>query len=146
MKSKLIVILFTIILSVWTNIGIAQTTMPKGKAQLIEFTNETAKFTVPAGKTWYIINAFFDYKVDLKYNTSGEKISKDEDTQVFIKSINGKILTDLSINKLGPMFSGSLVLPENTIIEFIITSGSWIWGPIKQYNLNAYLNLIEVDN
>ena len=58
MKSKMTIFVVTLLLSTWSLTGNAQTTIPKGKAQIIEFNNSTAKFTVPAGKTWYIINLF----------------------------------------------------------------------------------------
>ncbi|MCX7728634.1 MAG: hypothetical protein N2203_04100 [Bacteroidia bacterium] len=61
MKLKLTIFIVTLFLSVWILSGNAQTTISKGKAQSIEFTNASAKFTVPDGKSWVIINVFSDH-------------------------------------------------------------------------------------
>ncbi len=146
MKSKIVIFIVTLFLSVCSLSVNAQTTIPKGKAQLIEFTNATSKFTVPAGKTWYIINVFTDYKIDLKYDAAGNK-TQGLNLDVFVKSLNRTILTDLANNKLGPIINDkTIILPENSEIEFLITSGYWASEPLKQCNAKAYLNLIEVDN
>jgi len=60
----LTILLFVLFLTTWTLTINAQTTIPKGKAKLIEFTNATAKFTVPEGKTWYIKNTFSDCELN----------------------------------------------------------------------------------
>ena len=59
--------------------------------QLVEFSNQTAKFMVPAGETWEIVNIWADYLVNVN-------IEKDEADYVYIyiESLNGKILTDAS--------------------------------------------------
>ena len=76
MKSKFSIFVATLFISVYALSVNAQTTLSKGKAQLIEFTNATAKFTVPVGNTWVVNNVFsyYDRGIDLK---------------VYIKSING---------------------------------------------------------
>jgi hypothetical protein len=140
MKSKLTIFLATLFLSVFSLSGNAQTTIQKGKAQLIEFTNATAKFTVPSGKTWTIHSAFTSYPDD--DNTYG----------ISIKSINGIIQADISNEKMGKaLFSSNLlanilplVLPENTSLELIITKRV---GEIRSlYDKSAFLNYTETEN
>ena len=160
MKSKLTIFITTLLLSVCSLSVNAQTTVPKGKAQLIEFSNATAKFTVPAGKTWYIMNIFSSVATNIKPDTKFPGFNESEDVRVFIKNIDNYLLTDLSKNKFGPVvYRGPshdnmqpmpIVLPENSKIEFIITSGEWDTngtGGIKKNDiLNAFLNYIEADN
>ena len=69
----------------------AQTTTPKSKAQLIEFTNATAKFTVPLGKTWTVHSVFTSFPVD------------DNTYSITFKSINSILITDISKNILGKL-------------------------------------------
>ncbi|MEI6764442.1 MAG: hypothetical protein WCM76_02305 [Bacteroidota bacterium] len=139
----------------------AQSNYPKGKAKLIEFFNPAAKFTVPAGKTWYVVNIFSDCATDIIVNKNDPGTYNYNEVRIFIKSINGAVLTDIDKKKYGPVvFRGPnhervqqmpIVLPENTIIEFIITSGDWsstVEGSklVRNDNLKAYLNVIETDN
>jgi hypothetical protein len=160
MKSKLTIFITTLLLSIWSLSGNAQVSIPKGKAQLIDFTNATAKFTVPAGKTWYIMNIFSDCATNIKPNTQYPDENDYEEVRVFIKNIDNNLLTDFSKNKFGPVvYRGPnheriqpmpIVLSENSIIEFIISSGDWgkigAGGIKKNDVLNAFLNYIEVDN
>ena len=147
MKSKLTIFITTLLLSVCSLSINAQTTMLQGKAQLIEFTNATAKFTVPAGKTWTVYGAFTSY------------IANDEDSySIFVKSINGSVLTDFSKRLVGlPVyisksisfsFQGGvnlpLYLPENTSFELIVTKRTQ--GTFTPHDNKAYLNYIESDN
>ena len=69
MKSKLTNLFATLFLCLWAVCANAQITTPNGKAQLIEFTNATAKFTVPAGKTWVVNNVFSSSEIEkYEYN------------------------------------------------------------------------------
>jgi hypothetical protein len=139
MKSKMTIFIVTLFLSVCYLSGNAQTSMPKGKAQLIEFTNATAKFTVTAGKTWHINNAFSFFGRNPIY-------------WIFIKSINGTILTDYSKKVYGPILyhsdvlypNTSLVFPENTTFELIILVGERNEQVLCEKK--AYINFIETDN
>ena len=140
MKSKLIISLATLFLSVCSLCSNAQTSIPNGKAQLIEFTNATAKFKVPLGKTWTIHSAFTSYPDD------------DNSYGVSIKSINGIIQADISNKKIGKLLFSSnlivniqpLVLPENTSLELIITKRV---GEIRSlYDRSAFLNYTETEN
>jgi hypothetical protein len=142
MKSKLTIFIITLLLSVWSLSVNAQTTVPNGKAQLIEFTNATAKFTVPAGKTWTVIGAFTSYNSSDGYTYS-----------IRVKSINGTVLTDLSKNLVGLLVYSSnglvninlpLCLPENTSFEIIVVKT--INETRTPYDNKAYLNYIEIDN
>ncbi len=148
MNLKMTVFIVTLFLSVCSLSGNAQTTIPKGKAQLIEFTNATAKFTVPEGKSWYIYSAFMDNQI-VNYTESNYDM-----TYILIKSLNGKIHTDLTKNIYGTrLYAGRsgncnisypLILPEKTIIEFIILAGEY--NKSKLWNGTGYLCIIETDN
>lgn len=158
MKSKLTTFVAVLFLSIWTLSSNAQTTVPKGKAQIIEFTNSTAKFTVPAGKTWYIVNLFSDCSTNLSYDSQGNLNS--DDIRIFIKSINGSIITDIANKKYGPViYRGPnhermqplpIILPENSTIELVITSGNWASKNKSTMTINnglkAYLNIVEIEN
>lgn len=138
MKSKMLIIIFTLFISVWTLSVNAQTAIPEGKVQLIEFTNATAKFTVPEGKRWTIHNAFASYPGD------------DNTYSIWIKSINGTILFDPSKMIAGKCIWSSnllvnlnlpLVLPENTSFELVITKKADKTRSL--YDTKAFLNYTE---
>ena len=128
MKSKLTNLFATLFLCLWAVCANAQTTTPNGKAQLIEFTNATAKFTVPAGKTWVVNNVF-----------SSSEIEKYEYNYIILKKINN---TDYGSN--GPVLSNSartffsypIIFPEKTTFEI----------QIKDLNAKAIIIFTEVDN
>ncbi|MFM7682837.1 MAG: hypothetical protein ACKO7P_08830, partial [Bacteroidota bacterium] len=50
-----IISLIVVVLIISLN-GVSQSNIPKGKVQLIEFTNLNSSFTVPEGKYWMIYN------------------------------------------------------------------------------------------
>ncbi len=142
------VFIVTLFLSVYSLSGIAQIAIPNGKAQLIEFTNATAKLTVPEGKSWYIYSAFMDNQV-VNYTESSYDM-----TYILIKGINGKIHTDLTKNIYGTrLYAGRsgngnisypLIFPEKTIIEFIILAGEY--NKSQLCNGTGYLCMIETEN
>lgn len=125
-------------------------------ANLIEFNNSSANFTVPKGKTWEIVNVFsksvgpggisFDAYGDAKY----------DEVRIFIKSINGSVLTDLTNLELGPViYRGPnhershalpMTFPEGTSFELLICTGKWgnKESDFKANgNLGAFLNILE---
>jgi hypothetical protein len=104
MKSKLTYLLATLFLCLWAVCANAQTTTPNGKAQLIEFTNATAKFTVPAGKTWVVNNVF-----------SSSEIEKDVTNQIILKKINN---TDYGSN--GPIPVNPQSEPKKIYKKYIL--------------------------
>ncbi len=138
MKSKLTIFIAGLFLSFSLFSVKAQTTVSKGKAQLIEFTNANAKFTVPAGKTWYINQVFSFYYGGI---------------DVFIKGINGTELTNLELRKYGTNVYNDvnksiqfpIIFPENTIFELIITRSQPGEPPTISDQI-AYINFIETDN
>lgn len=153
MKSKLIFFFAVLFISVWSLSGNAQSTIPKGKAQLIEFTNSTAKFTVPDGKTWFINNVFSDYEGNPMVSKYDNKIAGCS-ISIFFKSINGVSKTDISKNLYGAkLYSTSglslempIVLPEKTIIELIIIYNDFNEDAKKVFNGSGYMSIIETDN
>jgi hypothetical protein len=142
MKSKLTIFVASLLLTVWSLSINAQTTIPQGKTQLIEFTNATAKFTVPEGKTWAVYSAFTSYNASDDYTYS-----------ILLKSINGTELTDFSKNQVGLILYSSnglvtinlpLFFPENTTFELIISKR--LDETRTLYDNKAFLNYIEIDN
>jgi hypothetical protein len=104
MKSKSTTFVAVLFLSIWTLFSNAQTTVPQGKIQLIEFTNATAKFIVPEGKIWYITNVF-----------SSSESAKQETNYIILKMINnttfgnnGPKLSNFARN----YFSFPVIFPE----------------------------------
>jgi len=149
MKAKFSITIFIFCFSIWSVSGNAQTTIPKGKAQLIEFTNANAKFTVPPGKAWYI-NQVFSYSV-IKDEGAREYFS------IYIKSINGKELTNFAVGKFGPIVDGGqffgiqfpIIFPEKTTFELLVAKYVNVSQTRKNFSLSnqiAYINYVEVDN
>lgn len=144
-------ILLILFLCVWSFPIKAQTAVPIGKAQLIEFTNATAKFTVPEGKTWIIYSIFSDYITGGTVDNRGYLIDT-EDVRIFIKKLNGVQKTNFVRNIYGPqlyrngssVFSYPLVFPENTTFDLITLKGRI--GSLKEYSGKSYLSLVESDN
>ena len=158
MKSKLTIFLAALFLSVCTLSGNAQTSLPKGKAQLIEFTNATAQFTVPEGKSWFIYSVFSEYVVDgvVKFNeyTKTNEYANSLDIRIFIKDMNGTEKTNYIKNIYGTQLYRStdastvipypIIFPEKTTFNLIILKGDL--GSLKLYGGKAYISLLEVDN
>jgi len=105
------------------------TSSSNGVAHLETFTNANAKFTVPAGKTWYVYGVHSTEMAD--YYVRDENWGKTLESHriyVQLKSLNGQPVSNSSQNKYGVSFySGNyynfdypIVLPENTTIEFEI--------------------------
>ena len=158
MKSKLTIFVVTLFLSVCSLSGNAQATIPKGKAQLIEFTNETAKFTVPEGKTWHVFSIFSDYVVGGKFNyyelVNETRFEESECVRIFLKDLNGIEKTNYIKNIYGTQLYRStnastvipypIIFPEKTIFSLSILKGDL--GSLQLYGGAAYISLIEVDN
>jgi hypothetical protein len=153
MKSKLTTFIAMLFFSVCSLSVKAQTTIPNGKAQLIEFTNATAQFTVPAGKTWYVYSILTDWSTNTVKDEAGYYSS--DDIRVFIQSLNGQVKTDYKTNKMGPQLGSRstspspgtgypIIFPENTSLKLIQLFG--VEGKWKEYNGSAFISLIEVDN
>lgn len=148
MKSNLILLLSIIIFQFSVNKSVAQNF--NGKANIIEFTNTTAKFTVPSGKTWIIQNIFSDEYTNFKIKNNNNGLEHCR-VLVFIKTINGIIKTDLITEKNSKRLNNNsefhpIYLPENTSIEFIITYDDFMADKIKIYDGSATLNYIEITN
>ncbi|MFZ9587854.1 MAG: hypothetical protein ACO29U_09650 [Crocinitomicaceae bacterium] len=96
----------------------AQTANSNGTTHLVEFSNANATFKVPLGKKWVIENAFTSYPMGTQ-----------DDYFIFLKSINGNTITDISKNTIGGRLFYNhylsqdilpLSIPENTEFELII--------------------------
>ena len=155
MKLKILFLLLTFTFIFHSN---AQTSIPNGKIKLIEFTNETANFTIPEGKSWIIYNIFSDYLVDgeVKYNDYQKKniLENPLDIRVFIKELNGAEKTNYLKNIYGTQLYRStnastvipypIVFPEKTLLTLIILKGDI--GSLQLHNGKGYISLIEIDN
>jgi len=158
MNLKMTVFIVTLFLSIFSVSGNAQTTIPKGKAQLIEFTNETGKFTVPEGKTWHMYSIFSDYVADgtVKYDeyTKENQLVGEKDIRIFLKDLNGIEKTNYVKNIYGTQLFRSLnsstvipyplIFPERTSFNLIILKGNM--GNLQLYGGKAYISLMETDN
>ena len=152
------IFIVTLFLSVCTFSSNAQTTTPKGKAQLIEFTNETAKFIVPEGKTWFIYSIFSEHVVDgvVKFDEYSEKnlYDKSLDIRIFLKDLNGIEKTNYIKNIYGTQLYHAttastgihypIIFPEKTTFNLIIHKGDL--GSLQLYGGKAYISLVETDN
>lgn len=156
MKSKFIylsIIFFSFLLN-----SNAQTAIPNGKVKLIEFTNESANFEIPEGKSWIIYNIFSDYLVDgeLKYNEykKANLLENSLDVRVFIKDLNGVEKTNYLKNIYGTQLYRStnastvipypIIFPEKTLFSLIILKGDI--GSLQLHNGKGYISLIEIEN
>lgn len=133
---------FSIFLCLLIMVTRAQDATHHSKAQLVTFTNASGKFVVPPGKTWTIYNAF------TSYNANDDNIYG-----ICIKSINGKVLCDLSKNMLTYIIFNTsgfsdirqpLIFPENTKFELLIYKR--VNDSRSLYDNTAYLNYVETDN
>jgi hypothetical protein len=158
MKSKMTTLFNVLLLSLWFLPVNAQIDVPKGKAQLIEFTNETAKFTVPEGKTWMVYSVFSDYVTEGTININEYSQEKElvgtKEIRIFLKDLNGIEKTNYSKNIYGTqLFRSSnastvitypIILPEKTTFNLIILKGDL--GSPQLYKGKAYISLIETEN
>lgn len=148
MKPKIILFLSIIIFQLSANKSAAQNF--NGKANIVEFTNATGKFTVPSGKTWIIQNIFSDSYTNFKIKN---KYGEDESCRVlvYIKNINGNVKTDFITEKYSKSINNNsefnpIHLPENTTIEFIIAYNDFVGKKTKIYDSSATINYIEITN
>lgn len=138
--------------------SVAQASIPKGKAQLIEFSNTNSSFTVPQGKTWVVYSIFSDYVTGgvMKYDSNNNPLylDKPDEIKIFVKTLNGQEKTNIDKNIYGIVVFESkdasatnfpIIFPENTNISFVITQG-FVIGKYKEYNGKAYISLVEMEN
>lgn len=124
------------------------TPVAEGKAYLKTFTNATASFTVPAGKTWYVYNVCPTLST---YN--GNNVA------LHLKSLNGITTGKSSLEQIGLIIqrngmgnkpSFPLILPESTTIEFEVYTYEYNSSSNKdeyiRLDIPAFINYIEYDN
>tara|TARA_B110000003_G_scaffold274723_1_gene315393 strand:+ start:1000 stop:1731 length:732 start_codon:yes stop_codon:yes gene_type:complete len=128
-----------------------KTNLIADKAKLIEFSNASAKFVVPDGKTWIIHNVISDYVTNLRKDSYGTFFT--DEIRIFIKSLNGVSKTNITRRIFGPLlhrttgFFGHrfpVVFPEKTTFELITFQGDL--ESLKKYNGKSYLSLVESSN
>jgi hypothetical protein len=158
MKSKFKNSIPALFLSVLSLYSYSQAAIPKGKTQLIEFTNATAKFTVPEGKTWIIYSIFSDFVVGgaIKVNEYSKKneLIGGADVRIFLKDLNGSEKTNYIKNIYGTQLYRStntsagisypVIFPEKTAFSLIVLKGDL--GDLELQNGSAYISFIEIDN
>ena len=158
MKSKFKNSIAALFLSILSLNSYSQTAIPKGKTQLIEFTNATAKCTVPVGKTWIIYSIFSDYVVDgtITVNEYSKKneLTGQADVRIFLKDFNGSVKTNYIKNIYGTqlyrstnastVISYPVIFPEKTEFSLIILKGEL--GELELHNGSAYISFIEIYN
>lgn len=142
------------------------TATKSGVVKLVEFSNANASFTVPEGKNWEILNVFCQEtgKYTRKVNSyNSEYYWEFLGLRIYLKELNGVILTDFSKNKIGPRFYRSfdaassvrnMIYPEGTTFSFLIASSvsdkdvekNGAFTLKKADSKKAYINYIEHDN
>lgn len=122
-----------------------------GKASLKLMTNSRSKLKVPEGKYWIINQFMTDYISDLKADSLGD--FHGDEIHVFLKSIDGTILTDPAKNMYGPQVYSSiesnqsiqfpLIFTENTSFAVIVMKGKI--GEMVEHPGKVYCSIIEKD-
>jgi len=131
-----------------------KTNLIADKAKLIEFSNASAKFVVPDGKTWIIHSVISDYITNIR-NRDSDGYADFDKIRIFIKSLNGVPKTNITRQIFGPLLHSTydlgiglrfpVVLPEKTTFELITVQWD-IKSSIKKYNGKSYLSLVESSN
>lgn len=92
-----------------------------GTAKLISMSNSRPKMKVKEGKTWTINQFMTDFTSEVITDSTGQQ--QFEEVHIFLKEINGTILTDTTSGKLGPQLFSSLH-PEHTLkMPIVFNSG-----------------------
>lgn len=123
-----------------------------GVAKKVTMNNTRASWTVPAGKHWVINQFIGDYITDLVKDSLG--IFHGKEIHVFLKTINGTTLTDLSKNQLGPQIYSSIasnhtiqfpvVMTENTSFSIVVCKGAL--NALELCDGNVVCTYFEKDN
>lgn len=122
-----------------------------GEAKKITLSNTRATLTVPAGKYWSINQFICDFATDFAKDSLG--VTTYKNVHVFLKSMNGTVLTDLTQKMLGPQIYSSsnpehciqfpILLTENTTFSIIITKGNY--QALEPYDGIAICTYFEKD-
>jgi hypothetical protein len=152
MKSSMTILMASLFVSVCSLAAHSQGSLPSGKVKLLEFSNSTASFSVPAGKTWLIYNVFSDYCTKIEVKKNGDQDASC--IRIFIKSLNDVQKTDLVTKKYGTQLymSGDtekaialpLLFPEKTKFELLLIAGD-TFKDFKLFDGNGYITVIEND-
>lgn len=122
-----------------------------GVAKMTLLANNRNSLTVPEGKTWIINQFVTDYVVNLHTDSLGNVVG--EELFVFLKSLNGEILTDPAQGLYGPMLYSSMhpeytmrfpiVLPAGTKYQVILYQGTI--GALTAYDGKIFVSYFEKD-
>jgi len=120
-----------------------------GNAKIISMSNSRSKMKVKEGKTWTINQFMTDFTSEVKTDSSGQQVF--EEVHIFLKEINGTVLTDTTSGKLGPQVFSSLH-PEHTLkMPIVFNSGDSFsiivlkgkLTDLKPYDARVYCSVTE---
>lgn len=123
-----------------------------GEAKMMTLNNSRATLKVAEGKYWTINQFMADYTSGISTDTSGNVMT--EEIHVFVKSINGDILTDPDQQLYGPKLFSSLhpehaltfpiLLTSNTKFTIVVYKGTI--GNLTLFEGNVYCSFTEKEN
>ncbi|MCB9223757.1 MAG: hypothetical protein R2780_03710 [Crocinitomicaceae bacterium] len=102
-----------------------------GTAKLMAMTNDRAMLKAPEGKMLIINQMIGDYTSSISTDSLGNVVT--EEIHVFMKTLNGKTLTDISNKQFGPKLYSSIhpeqtiqfpiILPAGTSLSIVVLKG-----------------------
>ena len=120
-----------------------------GNAKILTLTNRRAAIVVPEGRVWTLNSFIGDYFSGSHTDSSGNLIGTE--IHIFIKAINGQVLTNVEAGKFGPQLFSSLhpnqslrlpiVLGAKTAISIQIFEGEL--GNLKPYEGEIYCSVTD---
>jgi uncharacterized coiled-coil protein SlyX len=122
-----------------------------GKAKIMYMSNIKNVLKVPPGKYWTLNQFMSDYTAGISKDSTGATIT--EEVHVFLKEINGTVLTDPTKKLYGPKLFSSLH-PEQTIrfpilftegVQFKIIAFKGEIGALYPYGGTVYCTYTEKD-
>jgi septal ring factor EnvC (AmiA/AmiB activator) len=123
----------------------------QGKNKLIQLSNQSFKFNVAAGKRIAIHQVIADYTSGITTDSLGNNDARE--IHVFLKAINGEVLTDVTKKQLGPQLFSSqhpqnalnfpIIFEENSKLEVQIFEGPL--SDLKPYGGKILLSYTEKD-
>ena len=114
--------------------------------------NRRSGFVVPDGKNWELNSIIGDQLKEVLLDSNGNVIATE--IHVFIKAMNGEILTDIDKGKFGPKLYSSIqtehsvnlpiVFSEKTAFSIQVFSGEF--GSLELYDGSIFCSLTERPN
>ncbi|MEX1002500.1 MAG: hypothetical protein WDZ35_10340 [Crocinitomicaceae bacterium] len=130
-------------------IAVLKAQQATGSAKILALSNSRSKLKVSPGMVWTINQFITDYTSEFTTDSLGNK--HPEEIHVFLKSINGEQLTDITNNQFGPKVFSSLhpeqvipfpiILTENTSFSIAVYSGTI--DALIPYDGNVFFSYTE---